>query len=218
MPEQEEEYCLGSDLDIMASNVPAKIGKYDVIDVIGRGGMGVVYKANDPHLDRTVAIKMITTGFAEHPAQLKRFFVEAKSLASLVHPNIVTVYDLGDFNGNPYLVMQYLEGEDLDTAMAAKQQLSLLDKTNIIIQVCEGLSYAHRRNVIHRDIKPANIMLCRDSSIKIFDFGIAKMGDQNVTKSASQIVGTLYYMSPEQVNGHPVDGRSDIFSTGVVLY
>ena len=218
MPEQDGEYCLGSDLDIMASNVPAKIGKYDVIDVIGRGGMGVVYKANDPHLDRTVAIKMITTGFAEHPAQLKRFFVEAKSLASLVHPNIVTVYDLGDFNGNPYLVMQYLEGEDLDTAMAAKRQLSLLDKTNIIIQVCEGLSYAHRRNVIHRDIKPANIMLCRDSSIKIFDFGIAKMGDQNVTKSASQIVGTLYYMSPEQVNGHPVDGRSDIFSTGVVLY
>src|ERR1700739_5123654 len=108
----------------MDSNLPAKIGKYDIIEVIGRGGMGVVYKANDPHLDRTVAIKMITTGFAEPPAQLKRFFVEAKSLASLVHPNIVTVYDLGDFNGNPYLVMQYLEGEDLDTAMAAKQQLS----------------------------------------------------------------------------------------------
>ncbi len=202
----------------MASNLPAKIGKYDVIDVIGRGGMGVVYKAIDPHLDRPVAIKMITTGFQENPAQLKRFFVEAKSLASLVHPNIVTVYDLGDFNGNPYLVMQYLEGEDLDSALAAKRPLSLLDKTNIIIQVCEGLSYAHQRNVIHRDIKPANIMLAKDGSIKIFDFGIAKMGDQNVTKSASQIVGTLYYMSPEQVNGQPVDGRTDLFSTGVVLY
>ena len=202
----------------MASNVPAKIGKYDVIDVIGRGGMGVVYKAIDPHLDRTVAIKMITAGFAENPAQLRRFFVEAKSLASLVHPNIVTVYDLGDFNGNPYLVMQYLEGEDLDTALVAKRQLSLFEKTNVIIQVCEGLGYAHRRDVIHRDIKPANIMLCRDSSIKIFDFGIAKMGDQNITKSASQIVGTLYYMSPEQVNGQPLDGRTDLFSTGVVLY
>ncbi len=161
---------------------------------------------------------MITTGFAEHPAQLKRFFVEAKSLASLVHPNIVTVYDLGDFGGNPYLVMQYLEGEDLDSVLAARRPLSLLDKTNIIIQVCEGLSYAHQRSVIHRDIKPANIMLCKDGGIKIFDFGIAKMGDQNVTKSASQIVGTLYYMSPEQVNGQPVDGRSDLFSTGVVLY
>jgi serine/threonine protein kinase len=202
----------------MASNVPAKIGKYDVIDVIGRGGMGVVYKANDPHLDRAVAIKMITSGFAENPAQLKRFFVEAKSLASLVHPNIVTVYDLGDFGGNPYLVMQYLEGEDLDSVLAARRPLSLLDKTNIIIQVCEGLSYAHQRNVIHRDIKPANIMLSKDGGIKIFDFGIAKMGDQSVTKSASQIVGTLYYMSPEQVNGQPVDGRSDLFSTGVVLY
>ena len=202
----------------MASNLPAKIGKYDVIDVIGRGGMGVVYKANDPHLDRTVAIKMITSGFSENPALLKRFFVEAKSLASLVHPNIVTVYDLGDFNGNPYLVMQYLEGEDLESALAARRQLSLLDKTNIIIQVCEGLSYAHQRNVIHRDIKPANIMLCQDSGIKIFDFGIAKMGDQNVTKTASQIMGTLYYMSPEQVNGQPSDGRTDLFSTGVVLY
>jgi eukaryotic-like serine/threonine-protein kinase len=202
----------------MASNLPTKIGKYDVIDVIGRGGMGVVYKANDPHLDRTVAIKMITSGFSENPALLKRFFVEAKSLASLVHPNIVTVYDLGDFNGNPYLVMQYLEGEDLESALAARRQLSLLDKTNIIIQVCEGLSYAHQRNVIHRDIKPANIMLCQDSGIKIFDFGIAKMGDQNVTKTASQIMGTLYYMSPEQVNGQPSDGRTDLFSTGVVLY
>ncbi|PYX40918.1 MAG: hypothetical protein DMG81_04925, partial [Acidobacteria bacterium] len=208
----------GSDLDIMASNVPAKIGKYDVVEISGRGGMGVVYKANDPHLDRPVAIKMITSGFAENPAQLKRFFVEAKSLASLVHPNIVTVYDLGDFNGNPYLVMQYLEGEDLDTVLAARRTLSLLDKTNIIIQVCEGLSYAHHRNVVHRDIKPANIMLCKDGGIKIFDFGIAKMGDQNVTKSASQIVGTLYYMSPEQVNGQTVDGRTDLFSTGVVLY
>ena len=202
----------------MDSNLPAKIGKYDIIEVIGRGGMGVVYKANDPHLDRTVAIKMITSGFAENPAQLKRFFVEAKSLASLVHPNIVTVYDLGDYSGNPYLVMQYLEGEDLDSVLASRRSLSLLDKMNVIIQVCEGLSYAHRRNVVHRDIKPANIMLCSDGSIKIFDFGIAKVGDQNVTKSASQIVGTLYYMSPEQVNGVTVDGRTDLFSTGVVLY
>ncbi len=202
----------------MDSNLPTKIGKYDVIEVIGRGGMGVVYKANDPHLDRTVAIKMITSGFAENPAQLKRFFVEAKSLASLIHPNIVTVYDLGDFSGNPYLVMQYLEGEDLDTALVGRRQLSLLDKMNVIIQVCEGLSYAHRRNVVHRDIKPANIMLCSDGGVKIFDFGIAKVGDQSATKSASQIVGTLYYMSPEQVNGITVDGRTDLFSTGVVLY
>src|SRR5438445_13900287 len=125
----------------MASNLPAKIGKYDVIDVIGRGGMGVVYKANDPHLDRTVAIKMITSGLCENPALLKRFFVEAKSLASLVHPKIVTVYDLCDFNGHPYLVMQYFEGDDLKSALAERRQLSLLHTTNLILNVSDRMSY-----------------------------------------------------------------------------
>lgn len=201
----------------MASNIPAKIGKYDVIDLIGRGGMGVVYKATDPHLDRQVAIKMMTGGFAENPDLLKRFFREAQSLGSLQHPNIVTVYDLGDYGGNPYLVMEYLEGEGLDSVFTSQRQLSLLDKTNIVVQVCHGLSYAHQRGIVHRDIKPANIMLAKDGGVKIFDFGIAHVDDQSVTKTG-QIVGTLSYMSPEQVNGKPVDARTDLFSTGVVLY
>ena len=201
----------------MASNVPAKIGKYDVIDVIGRGGMGVVYKAIDPHLDRQVAIKMMTSGFVDNPDLLKRFFREAQSLGSLQHPNIVTVYDLGDFGGNPYMVMELMEGEGLDTVLAGRRQLSALEKTNIIVQVCNGLSYAHGRGIVHRDIKPANIMLGKDGSVKLFDFGIAHIGDHSVTKTG-QIVGTLSYMSPEQVNGKPVDARTDLFSTGVVLY
>lgn len=201
----------------MASNMPAKIGKYDVLDVIGRGGMGVVYKATDPHLDRLVAIKMMTTGFADNPDLLKRFFREAQSLGSLQHPNIVTVYDLGDYSGNPYLVMEYLEGDGLDSVFTNRRQLSLLEKTSIIIQVCNGLSYAHKRGVVHRDIKPANIMLAKDGGVKIFDFGIAHIGDQSVTKTG-QIVGTLSYMSPEQVNGKQIDARTDLFSTGVVLY
>src|SRR5579862_5218604 len=201
----------------MASNVPAKIGKYDVIDVIGRGGMGVVYKAIDPHLDRQVAIKMMTGGFVDNPDLLKRFFREAQSLGSLQHPNIVTVYDLGDFGGNPYMVMEFMEGEGLDAVLAGRRQLSALEKSNIIVQVCNGLSYAHGRGIVHRDIKPANIMLGKDGGVKLFDFGIAHIGDHSVTKTG-QIVGTLSYMSPEQVNGKPVDARTDLFSTGVVLY
>src|ERR1700757_3236002 len=132
----------------MASNVPAKIGKYDVIDVIGRGGMGIVYKAIDPHLDRQVAIKMMTGGFVDNPDLLKRFFREAQSLGSLQHPNIVTVYELGDFDGNPYLVMQYMEGEGLDTIFTGRRQLNFPQKINIIIEVCTGLAYAHQRGIV----------------------------------------------------------------------
>jgi len=201
----------------MAPSIPSKIGKYEVLGVIGRGGMGVVYKAVDRRLDREVAIKMMTGGFVDDPDLRKRFFREAQSLASLQHPNIVTVYDLGDYEGNPYLVMQYMEGETLDVALANKRKLSLLDKFNIVVQVCNGLAYAHRRFVVHRDIKPANIMLEKDGGIKIFDFGIAHVGDQNVT-TTGQMVGTPPYMSPEQINGKTVDARTDLFSLGVVLY
>jgi serine/threonine-protein kinase len=179
--------------------------------------MGVVYKARDPRLDRQVAIKMMTGGFVDNPDLLKRFFREAQSLGSLQHPNIVTVYELGDFDGNPYLVMQYLEGEGLDTVFTARRQLSFLEKINIMIQVCTGLAYAHQRGVVHRDIKPANVMLAKDGSIKIFDFGIAHIGDQSVTKTG-QMIGTPPYMSPEQVNGKTLDARTDLFSAGVVLY
>ena len=197
--------------------VPTKIGKYDVIGVIGRGGMGVVYQATDPHLDRRVAIKMITGDFAENPDMLKRFFREAQSLGSLQHPNIVTVFDLGDYGGNPYFVMEYLEGEGLDSILSNRRPLNLLEKISIVIQVCNGLCYAHRRGVIHRDIKPANIMICKDGGIKIFDFGIAHAGQTNVTRTG-EVIGTLRYMAPEQVNSKSIDSRTDIFSTGVVLY
>jgi tetratricopeptide (TPR) repeat protein len=201
----------------MPTQVPAKIGKYDIVGVIGRGGMGIVYEATDPHLARRVAIKMITGDFAENPDMLKRFSREAQSVACLQHPNIVTLYDLGANEGNPYLVMEYLDGENLEAALSNRRHLSMLDKMSIIIQVCRGLGYVHRRGVIHRDIKPANIMLCRDGGIKIFDFGIARVGDQNVTRTG-EVIGTLKYMAPEQVNSRTADFRADIFSTGVVLY
>jgi|CZKH01.1.fsa_nt_gi serine/threonine-protein kinase len=196
---------------------PSKIGKYDVTEIIGRGGMGVVYKATDPQIGRFVAIKMITGGFAGNPDLLKRFYREAQSTGSLQSPNIVTVYDLGDQDGNPYLVMEYLEGVSLESIISSRRPLSLSTKLGIIIDVCHGLSYAHQRGVIHRDIKPANIMVSNDGTAKIVDFGIAHIGDKGMTRTG-QIVGSLSFMSPEQIQSKPVDSRSDIFSTGVVLY
>src|SRR4029077_20397473 len=201
----------------MAPKEPAKIGKYDVIDVIGRGGMGVVYEAIDPFLNRRVAIKMVTGGFAKNRELLKRFFREAQSTASLQHPNIVTVYELGEHEGNPYLVMEFLDGESLDTIISSRRQLSPLQKTQLIIGVCHGLNHAHGRGFVHRDIKPANIMVSKEGVVKIVDFGIAHIAAAKDTRTG-QVLGSVSYMAPEQVNGSPVDARTDIFSTGVVLY
>jgi serine/threonine protein kinase len=201
----------------MTGEKPSSIGKYDVIDVIGRGGMGIVYKARDPQLGRLVAIKMMTSGIDDQPEHLRRFFREAQSTASLQHPNIVTVYALGDYGGNAYLVMEYLEGLSLDVIIAARQPLSLLEKLNIMVDVCRGLVYAHQRNIIHRDIKPGNIMVSSDGAVKIVDFGIAHIAGKNETRPG-QVIGSVSYMSPEQINSKPIDCRTDIFSTAVVLY
>ncbi len=190
-----------------------KIGKYEVLSVIGRGGMGVVYKARDPQLDRLVAIKMI---IGANPALLKRFDTEARSTGSLQHQNIVTIYDFGNQDGNPYLVMEFLEGMSLESAMSSARPMTLSSKLGICIDVCNGLSYAHQRGIIHRDIKPANVMLLNDDNVKIVDFGIARIGDTGISRT--EVVGSLNYMSPEQFQTEPMDFRTDIFSTGVVLY
>ena len=194
-----------------------KIGKYDVIDIIGRGGMGVVYKARDPYLDRLVAIKMMNVDIHEDSDFMERFRREAKATASLQHPNIVTVYDLGEYENRPFLVMQYLEGYSLEALLRAHRDMTLVEKLNITIDVCQGLAYAHQRGIIHRDIKPGNIMVLNDGSVKIVDFGIARLGDNTLTRTG-QIVGSLYYMPSEQLRDKPVDTRADIYSTGVVLY
>jgi serine/threonine-protein kinase len=195
----------------------SKIGKYDVVEILGKGGMGVVYKATDSRIGRLVAIKMMTGGFADNPDLLKRFYREAQATGMLQHPNIVIIYDLGDQDGNPYIVMEYLEGDPMDKVITSKRDVSLVEKLNWIIQACNGLNYAHQRGIVHRDIKPANIIVLRDGSVKILDFGIARMGDKSMTRTG-QVVGTITYMSPEQINAQVVDGRSDIFSTGVMLY
>ena len=192
---------------------PTKIGKYDVLRLIGRGGMGVVYEALDQRLDRHVAIKMI---LGATPGLLARFDREARSTGSLQHQNIVTIYEFGDQDGSPYLVMEYLEGMSLETAISSARSLSLATKLSICIDVCNGLNYAHDRGIIHRDIKPANVMLLEDGSVKIVDFGIARIGDTGISRT--EVVGSLHYMSPEQFQSQPLDRRTDIFSTGVVLY
>jgi len=201
----------------MAQNTVTKIGKYDVVEILGKGGMGVVYKAMDNLIERVVAIKMMTGGFADNPDLLKRFYREAKSTGMLQHPNIVIVYDLGDHEGNPYLVMEFLDGEPLDKIIASHKEISMVEKLGYVIQACNGLGYAHQRGIVHRDVKPANLMVLRDGNCKIVDFGIARIGDNSMTRTG-QVVGTITYMSPEQINAQVVDGRTDIFSCGVMLY
>ncbi len=194
-----------------------KLGKYDVLDVIGRGGMSVIYKAVDPGIGRVVAIKMMTGAFLENPELLQRFYREARSAGKLQHPNIVTIYDLGEQDGNPYLVMEFLEGQSLENVIRTHRPISLEEKLDIVVQVCEGVGYAHERQIIHRDIKPANVMFLQDRSVKIVDFGIARVGNDGMTRPG-QIMGSIHHISPEQINVGSVDARSDIFSIGVLLY
>jgi eukaryotic-like serine/threonine-protein kinase len=197
------------------------IGKYEVIDVIGTGGMGIVFRAHDPTIGRTVAIKMLRKEDTKGNTGLfDRFFSrEMKSTGNLHHKNIVTVYDSGEQDGNPYLVMEYLEGDALSKVIAERRPIPLIEKLDVVVQVCDGLQYAHDCNIIHRDVKPANVILLRDGTAKIVDFGVARIaGGGSTLVQAGQLVGSLYYLSPEQINSLPIDARSDIFSTGILLY
>src|ERR1700733_3507003 len=199
---------------------PDKIGKYEILDVLGRGGMGVVYRARDSRLGRIVAIKQLTASFSGTPDMLRRFYEEAKKQASLHHNNIVIVFDAGDQDGEPYIVMEYVEGEALDRTIKEQKRIELELALSIVEQVCLALAYAHRKGVIHRDVKPANVIVQRDGTAKLFDFGIARDESRlDKTRTSTGImVGTPPYMAPERFRGAPVDGRSDIFSVGVLLY
>src|SRR5271157_4842624 len=141
---------------------PSKIGKYEVVEVLGEGGMGAVYKATDPRIGRTVAIKVIKRDFAENPQLLRRLYIEARAVANLPHPNIVAVYELGEENGSPYLVMQYLDGTPLDKIIAQRRDLPVIQKLEIIIEVLNALHFAHQNGIVHRDVKPANVLLLKD--------------------------------------------------------
>ncbi len=195
-----------------------KIGKYEVIEELGRGAMGVVYKGKDPFIGRYVALKTITTGLQDQPELLQRFYREAQAAGGLQHPNVVIIYDLGEAqDGTPYIAMEFLEGEDLEKYINEQRQIPLSQKIGFIVQVASALSYAHKRGVVHRDIKPANIVVTKDGTPKVLDFGIARLVDTSRSQTGL-LIGTVNYMSPEQVRGERVDARSDIFSLGVMFY
>ncbi|MGE5027886.1 MAG: protein kinase domain-containing protein, partial [Betaproteobacteria bacterium] len=196
-----------------------KLGRYELLSELGQGAMGVVYKAIDPLIDRTVAIKTINLNLSKDELAdfEERFNREAKSAGRLSHPNIVTIYDVGKADHVAFMAMEFLEGRELKDIIASGEALPLDRIVEITAQIADGLAFAHDNGVVHRDIKPANIMVLSNGSVKITDFGIAKMSSSSKTQ-VGIVLGSPKYMSPEQVVGKPVDGRSDIFSLGTVLY
>src|SRR5688500_4968447 len=193
------------------------IGRYRILEKVGQGGMGVVYRAHDTLLERVVALKIIATSIEDNPELRERFFREARAAGQLSHRNIITIHDLGEHEGQPYLAMEFLTGEDLQHRLARQEPMSLRRKLEIAAETCDGLSFAHRRGLVHRDVKPANIFITDEGVVKLLDFGLARMVASELTRS-NTMMGTVNYMAPEQVRGERSDHRADIFSLGVVLY
>ena len=199
----------------MAMNL-TQIGRYDVIQPIGQGGMGAVYLARDPMLDREVAIKILRDEFESEELRA-RFLVEARAVARLQHRYVVSIFEIGEHEGRPFIVMEYLAGETLAQIIGNRAVLSLSHKLTLMQALCSGLSYLHGQGVVHRDIKPANVMVKADGELKILDFGIARVAKSSLTESG-MVLGTLNYISPEQLAGQRVDQRTDVFSAGAVFY
>lgn len=193
------------------------ISHYEIVEKLGEGGMGVVYKAHDTKLDRTVALKFLPGHLAALPEERQRFLKEAKAAAALNHPNIAHIYEIDEFNGQAFIAMEFIEGKSL-REMIDQRPLKINDAIRITIQIAEGLHAAHRKDVIHRDIKSANIMVPTSGQVKIMDFGLAKLAGQSMLTKEGSTLGTAAYMSPEQAQGEKVDKRTDIWSLGVVLY
>ena len=197
-----------------------RIGKYRIDGVLGSGAMGVVYKAYDADIARTVALKTIRHELLDGMQEadiVARFRNEAQASGRLVHPNIVAVYDFGTYNNTTYIAMEYVDGTPLNTFLVKDVPMDLAASITCITQLLRALDYAHARGVVHRDIKPANILITGDAQVKITDFGIAKIESSTLTQVGA-VIGTPSYMSPEQFKGEPVDGRSDLFAVGIVLY
>ena len=197
-----------------------KLGRYLIQSELGRGAMGVVYKATDSVLERTVAVKTVNMALERDGAERyeARFYQEARAAGGLNHPNIVTVYDVGKAGDVAYMAMEFIEGQELRTLLGEGKPLPVQQAVSIAAQVAEGLGYAHQHGVVHRDIKPANIMVTPASPVKITDFGIARMRASGDLTQTGMMLGSPKYMSPEQVIGKRADHRSDIFSLGVILY
>ncbi len=194
-------------------------GRYRIVKELGKGSMGVVYQAHDPQIDRSVALKVLRPDRVTSETFRHRFLKEARAVGRLSHPNIVVVYDIGEDHGTVYISMEFLEGKPLSD-LVQQERFAEAEAVEVGIQVADALDYAHRKGIVHRDIKPSNIIIQPDGQVKITDFGIAHIDDPEATQQtqAGEILGTPAYMSPEQVLGQQVDGRSDLFSLGVILY
>jgi serine/threonine-protein kinase len=210
-----------ADSDLQRGTEVTNLGRYQITGTLGKGAMGHVYKGIDPAINRPVALKTIRLDFVNDPAEMeglkKRLFREAQAAGKLSHPNIVTIYDVGSEGHLQYIAMEYLEGETLEDMIKRKTKFNYRIIAQIIVQICSALDYAHQRGIVHRDIKPANIMITKDYSAKVMDYGIARLDTSSMTKTG-MAMGTPNYISPEQIQGKLVDHRADLFSLGVVMY
>ena len=197
-----------------------RLGKYEITALLGIGGMGVVLKARDPSIERDVAIKVLPAALSADQPTLGRFLAEAKSAGKLNHPNTVTIYEVAQEGSVHYLVMEVVSGGSAAESLEKSGPYSVSEATRIAIDACKGLAAAHNQGLVHRDIKPANLLLSEDGTVKVADFGLAKRAETKsmMMTQAGQLVGTPYYMSPEQCNAGELDGRSDIYSLGATYY
>jgi tRNA A-37 threonylcarbamoyl transferase component Bud32 len=197
--------------------IPTKFGRYEIKSELGRGGMATVYRAYDPLFDREVALKVLPREMLHDPQFRTRFDRELKIVAGLEHPAIVPVYDVGEEDGQPYFVMRYMNGGSLSGEIE-KGRFSLEDAARIIEKVAQGLAYAHKKGIVHRDLKPDNILFDNTGAPFISDFGVAKLTESTSSLTGSGVIGTPAYMSPEQAQGNDIDGRSDVYGLGVIVY
>ncbi|MDJ0840046.1 MAG: protein kinase [Acidobacteriota bacterium] len=194
-----------------------KLGRYDILSVLGRGSMGVVYKGVDPQIGKLVAIKTMNPKTMRQKDMQERFYREGSLLGQLQHKNLITVYNVGTDGDICYIAMEFLDGISLDRILERKEPIPLPRILRIVKQVCEGVHAAHKKNITHRDLKPANIFIMEDGLVKVLDFGVARLQDSDLTNSG-MLLGTINYIAPEQITGLTIDHRADIFSLGVILY
>jgi len=213
----------------MAIAAGTRLGPYEILSPLGAGGMGEVYRARDSRLGRDVAVKVLPSSFSDDEQRLQRFEQEACAVGALNHPNILAIHDVGKHNGSPYVVSELLEGETLRGRIGGAA-LPVRKAIDYALQIARGLAAAHEKGIVHRDLKPENIFITRDGRVKILDFGLAKLTEpaegqsktdvptRRIDTDPGTVMGTVGYMSPEQVCGRPVDHRADIFSFGAILY